>query len=135
MSTIIPTGMDEISGQFKIVQSGDILSTGDNSTILTAIVAGGSGIALCYPTDTGLSSGNPLYKAIKYVHVNFATNDPNLGKALPIVSGDLKTVSITCAKQTFNGVTVLGINVLGSNTIGVAPDGTVLNILVTGTLI
>src|ERR1700761_376939 len=104
MSVLIPTGMDEVTGQFKIVQPGDVLSTADNATSLTATVVGGAGIATCYATDTGLSSGNALYKAIKYIHANFATNDPNLGRAMPGISGDLKTITISCAKQVFNGV-------------------------------
>lgn len=98
-----------------------------------AVVSGGLGIATVYLTDNGLITGKALYKSIKFVHANFVSNDPNLGRSLSL-SGDLKTLTITAVKQTFTGIVILtSINVLGSVTLGPAPDGTTLNVLVQGT--
>lgn len=97
-----------------------------------ASVAGGLGIATVYLTDNGLAGGNALYKSIKFIHANFLSNDPNLGRSIAI-SGDLKTLTITAVKQTFTGIVILtSINVLGSVAILPAPDGTMLNVLVQG---
>lgn len=104
---------------------------GCDSNASVATVAGGAGLAVVYLTDNGLVGGNALFKSIKFIHANYTQNDPNLGRSIS-VSGDLKTLTITCVKQLFTGIVLLSTNILGSVAILPAADGTTLNILVQG---
>lgn len=108
-------------------------ATPDGGDIYPAVasVAGGAGVATVYLTDNGLAGGNAIFKSVRFVHANYVSNDPNYGRSIAI-SGDLKTLTITCVRQIFSGIVLLSTNILGSVAIGAAPDGTMLNVLVQG---
>lgn len=92
-----------------------------------------SGTAVVQLTDDGLSTGNPLFSQIDFVSTRFALNDPNLSCIYALTNSN-KTLTITAAKQTFNGITVVGIPVLGSNTIAAVANGTAITVYVQGKL-
>lgn len=90
-----------------------------------------SGVCTIYLTNNGLVGGTAFYASIESIIAAFVGNDTNLGKSYTI-SGDLKTLTITCTQQSFNGITVVGIPVLGSITVAAVPNGTQLKALVHG---
>lgn len=114
------------------LKSGAFVLVGSNYLYKSYDITTTSGISTIYLTIDGTSTGNPLFTSIDYIHIDFITNDPNLGKSFALTNSN-KTLTITAVKQAFSGVSVLGINVLGSVTIPAAPNGTALKVLVQGT--
>lgn len=91
-------------------------------------VAGGSGVAQVFPTDTNLAGGNALFTNIYGV---FATGSSNQTTAVNTIlashkstSADKKTVSVTCV----DGLTAI----VAANTLEYSPNGVLVNVLIIG---
>lgn len=113
------------------MKSGSFISINGNYLIKPYSITTTNGVSTIYLTSDGTINGTALFSTIDYIHVDFVTNDPNLGKSFTLTNSN-KTLTVNAVKQAFAGVTVLGVNVVGSISIPVAPNGTALTVLVQG---
>lgn len=100
----------------------------------TVSVAGGTGDAVFYATDSGLVGGNALFASIQNVQPSFDVADPLKAYTKPVVSNGNKTITTNCKIMQQNLVTVLGISVVGSTTLVSVANGIALTVLIHGVL-
>jgi hypothetical protein len=100
-----------------------------NSKMYTGSKTVSGGVAVFYMTDNGAANGNALFSAITSVQP--VVNDSTTVYACSwVISGDLKTLTLTVNKSATPLLSLLGLNILAQPT--AAPNGTVAQVLVVG---
>lgn len=107
--------------------TGDIIVWIDSTTTT-------SGNAVFYLTSNHLSTGIPLFSLISSnsVDTSFIDGSALHAKSAPVISSDLKSVTIPITRQTSTIISVVGINVLGSVSMPSAGNGVVVKLFAVG---
>jgi hypothetical protein len=100
-----------------------------------SVTTNSSGQAIFYITDTRTAGGNAVASALfaDTIQINYVDGSGVYATGTPVISGDLKSVTVPVFKQAFAGVTVVGVNVLGSASQSTAPAGVTVKMQVIGT--